>query len=418
MTSIPQSIVDSQYDKPSANVAGVSALQSASLGNDANIAAASKNRVRKFRALGYAQHLLIKHNVRNRNGTNPHRTRFCHAVKSRNEKHVVINLNVDDINSNASLGHLQTCGSVWSCPVCASWKAVEKGHDVRNALAWAAENDLIPVMVTVTVRHHAGMALEHFKTGFKAAWRYFTNRRAWKAFKSNFGVVHSIANREVTHGANGWHYHMHFLLFLDKRVMAMTDNVAIEDALTPDWLHALEREGLEGLPDYALRVTAHGHVGEKYLIKMGLTTSTADDDLHYELTGSMNKKGSRTIWDILRHAYYGDSHSERLYIEYVKAMHGDNFLTFSHGLHEALENYRDEVAEPEPEPDVMHAWVTISDQCWSWVVAARAYHEVIDCAARYRSIQKLSDLLLSIRHELQASGRLDECHYPAGRHPP
>lgn len=405
MNSIPQSTTASQYDKPQPNVAGDLPVRSTTLGNDANISAACKNRVRKYRALGYARHLLIKYNVRNRNGTNPHRTRFCHAVKARNEKHITLKLNTNDINSDAAIGGVQTCGSIWSCPVCASRKAVEKGRFVQNAIAWAGDNGLIPVMVSLTARHHARMPLKAFKTAFKAAWGDFTNRRSWKAFKRNFGAVHWVANREVTHGENGWHYHMHWLVFVDKRVLAVTTGEALQQKLTPDWLHCLERQGMDGLPEFALRVSAHGNVGEKYLIKIGLTVESKDDDLHYELTGGMNKKGSRTVWDILRHAYYGDGNSERLYIEYVEAMQGDNFITTSHGLTECVENWLDEQAEPEPEAPTLHAWVTISDEIWAYVVAANAFDKVIDCAARYRSIPKLRELLTSLRDELMADGK-------------
>jgi len=400
MVSISEHPTVSQSDKPGSNNIRDFDAQASSLGNAADISAANRNRVRKFRALDYARQLLQRYDVRNTKGKIPHRTRFCFARRARKANRVVIKLNNNDINSEASIGNVQTCGSVWSCPVCASRIAVKKGYFVKNTIAWAKHNKLIPVMVSVTARHHAGMPLEDLKARFIATWRDFTNRRAWKAFKLNFGVEHWIANREVTHGENGWHYHMHFLVFLDRKRLALMGSEALEEKLTTNWLHCLKRHDLNGLPDYALKVSAHGDVGSSYLTKMGLTVSETDDNLKYELTGSMNKRGSRTVWDILRHAYYGDANSERLYVEYVIAMQGDNFITTSHGLTDCVENFLDEFPEEPTETKEMHDWLTMSDDIWRIVADAYAMHRVIDCAARDRSKKKIVELVNILKEEL------------------
>lgn len=403
MTIIPQSSIIRQNDKPQPNDAGDLALQSASLGNAAHIAAANEIRIKKFKLLGYAQYLLKKRNVKNSRGTQPHRTSFCCWMKTHTAENVVIRLSTNDINSEASIGRVQTCRSIWACPVCAPRLATEKGKEIQQAIAWGDANDLIPVMVTLTARHNYRMPLKSFKTAFKAAWSHFTNRRAWRAFKENFGVIHHVANREITYGKSGWHYHMHFLIWMERRAIALAGGQGVEKVLTPDWLDALRREGLSGLDDVALKVTAHGNVGEKYLTKLGLTVSSDDDDLHYELTGTMNKKDSRTIWDILRHASYGDKESARLYIEFVEAMQGDNFLTWSHDFHDIVQAWAEQNIESEEKPEKMPVWAHISNEAWAWVVQANAIPEVLDNAARFRSIPKLMELLETIRDELQAA---------------
>src|SRR5690606_4995850 len=108
------------------------------LGKDANIAAApsKSDKFRNYKLLSFAQAILIKNDIKAANSENAHRTRLCHAVRNRNADSITLNISRENSPlRTASLGGVQTCGSVWSCPVCARRIAVQRGDEIKQALA-------------------------------------------------------------------------------------------------------------------------------------------------------------------------------------------------------------------------------------------------------------------------------------------
>lgn len=388
-----------------------SASQSEALGNTANISATGTKNVKKQTFLRHSQKVLKECNVLSKRTGKPHRMRFCQVNRAYGSDAVTIKLNRDDMRSSASFGGLQNCGCVWGCPVCAPRIAAEKGEFILKALTWAEQNGQTPVMLALTARHHAGLKLLHFKTDFKAAWTMFSKHRTWRNFIGRFGITHWIANREVTHGASGWHYHMHLLLFIDNKAAAAADALDIQSDMEALWLRCLEAAGLDALPGIGLKVSAHGNVGKNYLTKIGLTVSEETGKLEYEMTGSANKDG-RNIWDLLRHSYYGDEQAGRLYIEFVEAMSGDNFITTSHGLGavvDTVSHFDTETAAADEKCD-MRDWAEISPYWWTIVIKAGAAASVLEIAAISRCVDDVRDLLWRLQEELIDFGELPEYH--------
>jgi hypothetical protein len=388
--------------------------ESAVAWKDANISAAHlkdnvsgrhKKRSREFKLLGHAQNIMIENNITSSRAGNPHRTRFCHAVRAYGENFVTLDINQDETKSEARISSVQTCGCVWTCPVCVSRIMVEKGNMVRKALAWADASTLIPVMVTLTASHNAHTRLAEFKDAFKSAYQHFTNRRKWRNFKQIFGVQHHIANVEVTHGVNGWHYHKHLLLFLDKTVLSQANPYEkIQEFLSNDWLDCLQKQDLQGLDGIALKVSTHANIGEHYLSKLGL--STVAGDLAYEITGQSNKE-SRTVFDLLRHSYYGDKLATALYLEFARVMTGENFITCSHGLPDLLEVFQEAVQETKVRnaQDTFEEFMVLPSRYWYVVKKAKIYHEVLDVAASSREPKKVLELIRHRARELHDAGK-------------
>ena len=379
-------------------VLAVTEGHSPSLGKIANISSACEKLVKKTTLLGFAQKLAKEANLLSKRSGKPHRVRFCHAHRAYNADSITLNMKQNGLHEvSASYGGLQTCGSIWACPVCASKIAIEKGQEVLKALQWAKLEGHLPVMIALTARHDAGMALADFMARFKGAWERFNSGRIWKRFKKKYGIVHHIANREVTYGEFGWHYHMHLLLFLDFDLLRESDEQDIQKTMEAFWLRCLEKEGLEGLPEIALHVSANHKVGETYLTKIGITISEKDGKLEYEMTSSDTKKG-RSIWDILRHAYYGDKKSEALYLEFVEAMSDTNFLTFSHGFADLLADIQLPAADGEEA--ATKPWAEISPYAWKLIRKAGAMGEFLHEAATSWDIVHLRHYLARLLDEV------------------
>lgn len=362
------------------------------LGTNTNIVAAKLRNKRNdaYRLLAHAQKLLTDNNVLNTKG-NAHRTRGCFAARHFNAEHITLKLTKDPNNSMASIGGIQTCGSIWTCSVCGKRIAVQRGKEIGKALKWANENGYIPIMMTLTASHHAGMSLADFKAKFKAAWRYMGQSRKWRNLKADLQIQQTIKAVEVTHGRHGWHYHYHALLFLPKKVLVGLPDSQIEgwvEECRSLWLKALGRNDLTAIGQYALDVTYHGNVGEQYLSKLGLTEDDSTDAQH-ELAGNANKNGKGlTIWAILRKSRAGDDKMDALYCEYARAMQGENWITWSHGFKGkvGVDEIDDTVASDDENNDAVEfeAWMTLTDEQYRPVRRMRAYADLLEIAAATR----------------------------------
>jgi hypothetical protein len=384
-----------------------SAAERQSLGNTANISSTGSKTVKKYSLLNHAAKLATDANVLSKRSGNPHRVRSCHKNRAYGQDAITIKLSGNDVhNPNASYGGLQTCESIWACPVCAARIAVEKGQDILKALEWAKRENLAPVMVALTARHHAGMQLSWFKDLFKGSWEMFSSGRRWKHFKKKFGIKHYIVNREVTRGDSGWHYHMHLLLFLDFGELKAAAADSLQAELEAYWIHCLETHGLEGLPEIALHVSAHGNVGQSYLTKIGITINEKDGRLEYEMTSSETKSG-QSIWDILRHSYYGDESASALYIEFIEAMQDTNFITFSHELRDLIAD----IELPESESVASNEksdFAEISPYWWKIVRRSGAMGKLLEQVMLTRDIDHLRQYLYHLQDELIDAGLLPE----------
>jgi hypothetical protein len=244
--------------------------------------------------------------------------------------------------------------------------------------------------------------LAWFSGLFKGSWEMFASGRRWKNFKKKFGIRHYIVNREVTRGDSGWHYHMHLLLFLDFGALKAAAADSLQAELETYWIHCLEKHGLEGLPEIALHVSSHGNVGATYLTKIGITINEKSGKLEYEMTSSETKSG-RSIWDILRHSYYGDESESALYIEFIEAMQDTNFITFSHGLGDLIAD----IELPENESIASNEksdFAEISPYWWKIVRRAGAMGKLLEQAMSSRDVNHLRQYLWHLQDELIDAG--------------
>lgn len=357
----------------------------------------------KFALLDYARSLLQKFNVRSSKSGKDHRTRFCLATRIDASQEIGITLNTDESQSRAGLSNVQTCRSICACPVCAERLMLEHAETVKKALIWAENEGLIPVLVSLTASHHAGMKLNDFKEQFKAAWRMFSNHRTWRDYKEKYQIEHWIAAREATREAitdNGWHYHMHILVFVNKGALF---NAGLPEDMnakfTEFWLKCLNKKGLTGSHEHACDVRSGVNVGAEYLTKLGVK-ETVKGSLEYELTGSANK--GHTIWDVLRDAMYGDERSVGLYLEYVHALQGENWITTSHGLQDLLADI-DLPVSAESESDKLELWMTITPEKWRIVIVNQAISDVLRVAAMYRDESMVLEYIGSLEDEQQTA---------------
>jgi hypothetical protein len=268
------------------------------------------------------------------------RERFCGAlVVEHVDTEPSIELRQDAGQVRASWRGLMQCGHIWTCPVCSRKLRTERGKRVVAAVEglrgrWQ--------MLTATLRHNAGMALDDEKTGGKVTkpGTYGALTRAWRRTRQggkvqaiwSERVTASVRATEVTYAEHGAHPHVHVLL----RTSEWTDEE--RQLLLDKYREAIARElGTEGTPDAVHALTwsepfdaddARGRA--LYVAKLGLELSGA---------GKVGKKGSRTHWQVAQRAAAGDSRARALWSRFYAATKGRRMLELDARANEAADAF-------------------------------------------------------------------------------
>ena len=117
-----------------------------------------------------------------------------------------------------------TCGHIWTCPTCSARLRAERAERINAAVSNAGGTW---IMLTVTLRHRAGMPLSKLLAGLILAWRKTRQggliQRLWSE-----RVSASARAVEITYGDNGWHPHLHVLLRVDREWSAVEKEALLE----------------------------------------------------------------------------------------------------------------------------------------------------------------------------------------------
>lgn len=270
---------------------------------------------------------------------------------------------------------LQVCASVWACPVCAAKISERRRAELVTALALAKAQSWDVFMLTLTVPHGLGDDLSALLDQIHKAWRSTSTSRAGQKLRKLVGICGTVRALEVTHGANGFHPHLHVLLFLNSGFSIES----VQHAFSPLWQQACQRSGLPRPSDaHGCRVD-DGTYAAAYASKWGLESEMTKS---HTKTG---KNGSRTPWDFLRVVLdksEGWEQSAHLFRTYAQTFKGKRQLYWSNGLRDLLamgEQITDEEVAAAQE-DSARVLADISDDQWRAVLRTRSESALLDMA--------------------------------------
>jgi hypothetical protein len=310
------------------------------------------------------------------------RTAYCHHVMLPNAETVDV-LHHPETESAGYRG-LMTCASVWACPVCSAKITERRRAELSQAVAdWPGSTAL----VTLTVQHTRMDLLAPLLADLKAAYSHFFSGRPWRRLAAQFGVVGRVRGLEGTNGVNGWHPHIHVLLFLTEEV----DKDALESCLQPLWAAVVAKHGRYASRYYGLTVRVGGDAVATYIAKMGLeepelTNGESGWTLTHELVKAVvkqAKRGGRTPLQLLADYATGDTQAGELWLEYYWAFKGQKQLVWSKGLR-ALLGLDDELTDEEIEALEEESSVVLaqlSPAQWRVIVRKHAQAALLDAAA-------------------------------------
>ncbi|MCL2658829.1 MAG: protein rep [Betaproteobacteria bacterium] len=256
-------------------------------------------------------------------------------------------------HKRAHFGGIVQCGSVWHCPVCSRKIAVRRRAELVIATNRATEDGGVCGLLTCTVPHAAsescGLVLERHQRLFTR----LNSGKASKLFRDRFGVFGTVRALEFTKGLNGWHPHVHSLLFCDRPLLWEE----VGNSLWTRWASAAKKEYKWDLPRLALDIRGGNAAGD-YVGKWGM---------EYEVAGSFLKQArgdSLSAFGLLGKFTEGDKAAGEAWVEYATAVskigktriESARQLVWSRGL-KARFNITDltdeQIAEAQEEPAIL-----------------------------------------------------------------
>ena len=267
------------------------------------------------------------------------------------------------LNANkAFYSGLAVCGSVWTCPVCASKISEKRKNELHKATTAHKQSKGFLAMLTLTIRHKRSDKLQGLLEAFNGATNKMMTTKQYHEIRQDMGIIGRVKALEVTHGKNGWHPHAHIVIFYEHP----TDLKQMEKRMYKLWSAACEKFGLSTTESYGIDLQGAEHV-QAYLAKHGSWS------IEQELTKSHIKKGrenNMTPFDLLRDVLHNDDdYSKALYKEYATAFKGKRQLHWSRGLkdHFAITDKTDEQLAKEKVEQADLLGLLTSDQ-WREII--------------------------------------------------
>jgi hypothetical protein len=254
----------------------------------------------------------------------------------------------------AGYAGLNRCSSVSACAVCSARIRQGRSEQIEAAgVEWLNRGGQL-AFLTLTLPHDRADALADTLGVIRKAWRSVQQSKGYRDQREGrlFGFVRSL---EVTRGANGWHPHVHVLLFLDASCGAAGLD-ALTDAMRSAWDRAVVKAG------YRKPSAAHGVRAQlvhdrndgagslaRYLTKVqdefgGGTWGVGAEMVRGDLKAG-KRAGSRVPFEIAVSAAAGNPADLLLWHEYEQATKGVRIVEASRGLLAAL--YVEEVEDDE-----------------------------------------------------------------------
>jgi pyrimidine deaminase RibD-like protein len=308
----------------------------------------------------------------------------------------------DEATAKAFFAGVQTCGSVWCCPVCANRIqevrrqeiALAMKHFIAKAKAKGVEGKFKQaVMVTFTFPHTRDDSLKELLVKQSEALKKLRAGNVWTLFKNRIGFEGLVRSLEVTRGGNGWHPHTHELWFCDY----YQDEEKFKEFLVNRWLSVCQKVGLvgdelnqvEAFLLHSVDVRFHCDTSD-YLAKM-------DDKSHWgvdrEIAKASTKLGKAKGMHPFELAYKGYS---SLWLEYSEAIKGKSQLYWSQGLKArvGIEDKSDEDISKEQENEPLLVGELEKDE-WFKVLSKELRAYVLDWIEDGQTIKDIK-LLISL----------------------
>jgi len=313
----------------------------------------------------------------------------CHRLvvpKRGDDGRFVFDSSVDVLMSDygkAHYGNLETCSSVWVCPVCAAKISERRRAELQHVVDSV---DYLPIMLTFTLRHSLGDDFGSLRQGLLDAWRQF-RANDWKRIKAFFGWHADVRVVEVTHGSNGWHPHIHCLAFFKQGHNPQSLEL-MEHYMKRRWQHVVRLKGFDCTLEHGCVMDSEARTVAEYIAKFGYEPQESNQGwgVAEELSKSTSKtahwKGS-TPWELLLRSMSGDGYARHLFKVYAEVTKGKQQMAWSQSpdirSEVDMQILTDRELSEQSEEDAF-IYSTISAPDWRMVIALNRVPLVLHAA--------------------------------------
>ncbi len=234
---------------------------------------------------------------------------------------------------------LQQCGSIHACPPCAAKIRAQRACDIEQACKAHLKTGGGLAFLTVTLPHTLGDTLTELWDAVTKAWSTVIGgspfhgtkpkpgTKGKTGAKATFGITGFMRAFDLTHGASGWHPHLHILVFTDRRITECDDEFwQLKNWFRRRWTARINKlTGRDVSQEFGIRLDS-----VKDDKGIGQYVSKVNHELARGDLKSARTDTSRTPFQILADAVLdGDTESRELWVDYVEASHGRQLITTS-----------------------------------------------------------------------------------------
>jgi hypothetical protein len=235
---------------------------------------------------------------------------------------------------------VQTCGSI-TCPWCGPKIGQKRREEITAAVDshryWGGK----VLFGTLTLRHDKSQRHADLADAVAKCWHAATGGRGWARDRRSHGIIGNVRVWETTFSEeNGWHVHVHFLLFVKGEWARPKGLLA---SMFARWRQGALRLGLsaplvigQDLHEVTGKEAADqlGTYFAKEAVTKGQDEATA---MGWELTNpNAKKRGSVTPGEVLMLAVAGFEVWRLRWAEFERSMEGRRTIAWSKGLREEL----------------------------------------------------------------------------------
>lgn len=217
--------------------------------------------------------------------------------------------------------NLQSCNSVWSCPVCSEKISIHREHEVRTICNNAQKEGFQLHFLTLTIPHKFNQNLKVLKDSLAEVLRQITKKRFYTNLKKQHAIEGYIRALEVTFSfKNGWHPHLH-VLYIHK-----SENFQeFSDEFYSLWAKEVEKIGLGKCSKKAYKC-------KEVFNEQGISEYITKWDLSKELVQGQVRKDGDSYSPFALMKEYQETNNEvflNRFLEFSMSFHGAKQLTYS-----------------------------------------------------------------------------------------
>jgi len=251
--------------------------------------------------------------------------------------------------NNGGVSHyrgLGTCGSIWACPVCSAKIRGGRAEEISKAAGnWDRAGNTV-YLVTLTMPHDYGQRLKLLLSTVAETFSQVIAGGSWLRLKKKVRIVGNIRAMEITHGPNGWHPHLHVLMFIEGQPDA-AQLAAFKIYFQRKWGEFIVRAGFRAPNGHGVDIQLCKSAAEagEYIAKVQETGRAVGNEVARSDTKRGRGADHRTPFEILADfAATGDAVDLALWHEYEKATKRRQAIAWSKGLRELLLGMTDDDA--------------------------------------------------------------------------